>query len=47
MKYNINDLVEMLSYRRAARSEGEEKFISKYIDSVAGMKSDRDRKSVV
>jgi hypothetical protein len=40
MKYNINDLVEMLSYRRAARSEGEEKFISKYIDSVAGMKSD-------
>lgn len=40
MKYDVNDLVEMLSYRRGAGTPGEEAFIKRYIDSVHGMKKD-------
>lgn len=36
----MNDLVEMLTYRRGAGSVGEKKFIKRYIDSVNGMKKD-------
>lgn len=40
MKYTSNDLVQMLSYPRPARSLMEKEFIVKYISSVPGMKSD-------
>lgn len=40
MKYSKKDLVEMLTYRRAAGSSTEKKFIKKYIDSISGMTRD-------
>jgi len=40
VKYDVNDLVEMLTYRRGAGSEGEKKFIKRYLDVVPGMAKD-------
>jgi len=40
MKYTIDDLAEMLTYPRPAFSKMEEQFITKYIDSVPGIKKD-------
>jgi hypothetical protein len=40
MKYDINDLAKMLTYKRPAGSATEEKFISTYIDRLYGIRKD-------
>ena len=40
MKYNINDLLQMLSYQRGQDTVAEKRFITKYIDSISGISKD-------
>lgn len=40
MKYDVNHLVEMLTYRRGSGTSGEERFVKRYVDKVGGMAKD-------
>jgi hypothetical protein len=40
LKYNGNDLAEMLTYKRSKDSSGEKAFIRRYIDNIPGIKKD-------